>query len=64
MYCGDGQNEIKKKIKYIVIICNVFSQYMPNLPRHTENNKIINNLCIVGIATFEFFLKKLNKDKN
>jgi len=44
MYCVDGQNEIEKKFKYIVIICNIFYTVhakVPNLPRHTEINKII-----------------------
>jgi len=45
MYCGNSQNEIKKKFKYIVILRNVFYMLhnkVPNLPRSTENNKGIN----------------------
>ena len=76
MYCGDGQNEINKTIKYIVINCNVFYTVKCQIWRGigTENNKIIiiilqndkstnkiiNNLCIVGMATFKFYKKKLN----
>ena len=44
MYFGDGQNEIKKTFKYIVIIRNVFYMLhvkVPNLARCMENNKLI-----------------------
>jgi len=77
MYCGNGQNERKKKFKSIIIIHNIFYTVhpkVPNLPRRTENNKIIiiiiqngkstnkiiNNLCIVGMATFKLYKNKLN----